>query len=45
MDVIPTTPAARLEHTKRAANQTGHVWVPVFVVVPDLPSDGTQVGK
>ena len=38
MDGLPPTRAALVEHTKRAAYQSGHVWAQMFVAVPKLPS-------
>ena len=38
MDGLPPTRAALVEHTKRAAYQSGHVWAQMFVAVPRLPS-------
>ena len=34
MDGLPPTQAAFVEHTKRAAYQSGHVWAQMFVAVP-----------
>lgn len=38
MDGLPPTRAALVEHTKKAAYQSGHVWAQMFVAVPKLPS-------
>jgi len=38
IDGIPPTPAALVEHMKRAAYQAGYLWAQMFVAVPNLPS-------
>ena len=35
---LPPTQAALLQHTKRAAYQTGHCWAQAMIATPELPS-------
>ena len=38
MDDLPSTQAALVQHTRRAAYQAGHVWAQIFIAVPKLSS-------
>jgi len=40
IDGLPPTKASLIEHTKRAAYQTGHCWGQAMVAAPELPSPG-----
>ena len=45
MDGLPSTQAALVEHTKRAAYQAGHAQAQMFIAVPKLPRPGCKRSK